>query len=78
MVRERWGIAPREETQAHMILLPRVKRSEHKMDEEEIEEVEDEEDFYKRKMPLDQILLELERDGVIEFYEDRWGRFKSE
>lgn len=43
------------------------------MDEEEIEEEEDEVNFYGRKMPIRQILLELEMDGIIEIYEDRWG-----
>jgi hypothetical protein len=43
------------------------------MDEKEIEEEEDEENFCTRKMPLDQILLELERDRIIEIYEDRCG-----
>lgn len=43
-------------------------------EEEEIEEEEDEGNSYGRKMPIRQVLLELERDGIIQFYEDRWGK----
>jgi hypothetical protein len=43
-------------------------------DEEEIEEEEGEVNFYERKMPIRQIVLELERDGIIEIYEDKWGK----
>jgi hypothetical protein len=43
------------------------------MDEEEIEGKEDEVNCYERKMPMRQILEELERDGIIEIYEDQWG-----
>jgi hypothetical protein len=53
---------------------PKVKRGEHSMDKEEIEEEESEVNSYERKMPMRQILLELERDGIIQIYGDRWGR----
>lgn len=43
------------------------------MDGEEIEEEEGGVNSYGRKMPIRQVLLELERDGIIEIYEDRWG-----
>jgi len=43
------------------------------MDEEEIGGEEGEVNSYERKMPMRQILLEPERDGIIQIYEDRWG-----
>ena len=30
--------------------------------------------FYGRKMPVRQVVLELERDGIIQIYEDKWGK----
>jgi hypothetical protein len=44
--------------------------------EEEIEEEEGEGNSYGRKMPIRQVMLELERDGIIQIYEDRWGKVR--
>ena len=52
-----------------------IKGGENLMEEEEeIEEEEGEGNSYGRKMPIRQVMLELERDGIIEIYEDKWGK----
>ncbi len=44
------------------------------MYEEEIEKEEGEMNSYGWKMPMRQVLLELERDGIIQIYEDKWNK----
>ena len=44
------------------------------MDEQEIEKEEGEGNSYEREMPMRQIVLELERDGIIQIYEDKWKK----
>jgi hypothetical protein len=29
---------------------------------------------YGRKMPIRQVMLELERDGIMQIYKDQWGK----
>ena len=43
-------------------------------EEEEIEEEESEGNSYGWKMPIRQAMLELERDGIIQIYKDKWGK----